>query len=138
VDKAKQDEKQGPTCVTCHGAINSEVLKVNSVAEACAQCHNEETDNHPENPEKAKAILNRFLSIHRFYRYIAIRAEPEEGRAFFQKIDPKLKRLTITWHSFDLEKIDEETREVLTMLTAKRDEIRTRRKKSTEKRSNQL
>ena len=62
----------------------------------------------------------------------------EEGKAFFQKIDPKLKRLTITWHSFDLEKIDEETREVLTMLTAKRDEIRTRRKKSTEKRSNQL
>jgi nitrate/TMAO reductase-like tetraheme cytochrome c subunit len=138
VDKAKEDEKQGPTCVTCHGAINSEVLKVNSVADACAQCHNEETDNHPENPEKAKAILNRFLSIHRFYRYIAIRAEPEEGKAFFQKIDPKLKRLTITWHSFDLEKIDEETREVLTLLTAKRDEIRTRRKKSTEKRSNQL
>jgi nitrate/TMAO reductase-like tetraheme cytochrome c subunit len=132
----EEGEEQGPTCVTCHGAINSEVLNVNSVADACAQCHNEESDNHPENPEKAKAILNRFLSINRFYRYITIRAEPEEGREFFQKLDPKLQHLSMTWHTFDLEKIDEETRAVLAMLTAKRDEIRARRKKTTAKPTN--
>jgi formate-dependent nitrite reductase cytochrome c552 subunit len=133
VEKQKETDQQGPTCVTCHGAINSEVLNVNSVADACARCHNEESDNHPENPEKAKTILNRFLSIHRFYRYITIRAEPEESKAFFQAIDPKLQQLTIAWHSFDLEKIDEETRAILTMLTTKRDEIRARRKESKKK-----
>jgi nitrate/TMAO reductase-like tetraheme cytochrome c subunit len=136
VDKQKEEDQQGPTCVTCHGAINSEVLNVNSVVEACARCHNVESDNHPDNPEKAKAILNRFLSIHRFYRYITIRAEPEESRAFFQQIDPKLRELTMTWHTFDLEKIDAETREVLAMLTAKRDEIRARRKESKKKPAN--
>ena len=128
----KEDEQQGPTCVTCHGSINSEILNVNSVANACAQCHNEETDNHPENPEKAKAVLNRFLSIHRFYRYIAIRAEPEEGRAFFLKLDPRLQKLSTTWHTFDLDAIDAETRAILTTLTAKRDEIRARRKQAKE------
>lgn len=132
----EDDGEQGPTCVTCHGAINSEILNVNSVADSCAQCHNEETDNYPENPAKAKAVLNRFLSINRFYRYITIRAEPEEAWTFFQKIDPKVEHLSMTWHTFDLEKIDEETREVLGLLTAKRDEIRARRKKTPPKPAN--
>jgi nitrate/TMAO reductase-like tetraheme cytochrome c subunit len=132
----KQDEEQGPTCVTCHGSINAEVLNVNSVTEACSRCHNEEKDNHPDIPKKAKAILNRFLSISRFYRYITIRAEPGEAKAFFEQIDPKIQHLAVTWHSFDLEKIDEETRELLTMLKAKRVEIRARPKKPTEERKN--
>jgi len=129
VEKDKGD-KQGPTCVTCHGAINSEVLNVNSVAESCERCHNEKTDNHPDHPEEARKILNRFLSIHRFYRYITIRAEPLEAREFFEKIDPQLKKLVITWHAFDLEKIDHETTAILAALTAKRDEIRARAAKS--------
>jgi nitrate/TMAO reductase-like tetraheme cytochrome c subunit len=123
----KKDDEQGPTCVTCHGSIDSEVLNVTTVAKACARCHNPETDNHPEHPERAEAILNRFLSIHRFYRYITIRAEPEEARAFFEFIDPRMKRLSVTWHTFDLEKIDEGTTEVLMLLKMKRDEIRSRR-----------
>jgi hypothetical protein len=126
----KKDEPQGPTCVTCHGAINSEILNVNSVTEACARCHNAERKNHPDHPEKARAILNRFLSIHRFYRYIAIRAEPEEARAFFQAVDALTKKLVITWHTFDLEKIDQGTTEVLALLKAKRDQIRIRRQKA--------
>ena len=132
VEKKKEEDQQGPTCVTCHGSINSEILNVNSVADACARCHNAETDNHPDNPETAKAVLNRFLSIHRFYRYIAIRAEPEESRTFFQKLDPKLQQLSKTWHTFDLDEIDKETRAVLRTLTEKRDEIRARRKQAKE------
>lgn len=130
--KKKSDEKQGPTCVTCHGSIDSEVLDVNTVEAACARCHNNETDNHPENPEKARAILNRFLSIQRFYRYITIRAEPAEARTFFKAIDPQMQRLSVTWHTFDLEQIDEETAAVLTLMKAKRDEIRNRRQPEVE------
>lgn len=122
----KGDEAQGPTCVTCHGAINSEVLNVNNVSASCARCHNEETDNHPENPAKARAVLNRFLSIQRFYRYIALRAEPEEARKFFKEIDPSVHQLAVTWHTFDLEKIERETGVLLAALNAKRDELRHR------------
>ncbi len=138
-----EGEEQGPTCVTCHGAINSEVLNVTSVSDACARCHNEETGNHPETPDKAKTTLRRFLSIRRshlsinhFSRYITSRAEPEDARAFFQELDPRLRHLTMTWHKFDLDEIDQETREVLTVLTEKRSEIRVRRRKSADMSSN--
>jgi hypothetical protein len=124
----KKGEDQGPTCVTCHGAIDSEVLDVNTVTAACARCHNEKSGNHPEHPERAHQILNRFLSIQRFYRYITIRAEPDEAKAFFGKIDPKMKQLSVTWHTFDLEEIDKKTAEVLDSMKTKRDEIRSRRK----------
>jgi hypothetical protein len=124
---AEAQQAQGPSCVTCHGSINVGILNVESVEDACARCHNQESDNHPENPQKATLILNRFLSIHRFYRYIAVRAEPEEARDFFQVIDARVHHLSVTWHTFDLPAIEEETKQVLALLKAKRDEIRQRR-----------
>jgi len=126
VEKHEKDDEQGPTCVTCHGSIDSAVLNVNTVANACANCHNEKTDNLPENPEKARSALNRFLSIQRFYRYITVRAGAEEARSFFAALDPKIENLSVTWHTFDLDEIDAETSEVLALLKAKRDEIRER------------
>ncbi len=126
----KKQEEQGPTCVTCHGSVNEEILKVSSVAESCARCHNEEKDNHPENPKKAEIILNRFLSIHRFYRYISKNATPEEAREFFVSIEERLRALSVTWHTFDLEGIDGQTQEVLATLKAKRDEVRGRKKQT--------
>jgi hypothetical protein len=126
---AGEEEEQGPTCVTCHGSINVVILDVNSVQAACIRCHNEETENNPDIPDKARVILNRFLSMHRFYRYIAIRAEPLESRQFFHEVDPTLKKLSVTWHTFDLEQIGAETSQVLAILKAKRDEVRARVKK---------
>ncbi len=123
---AVEQEAQGPTCVTCHGSINVGILNVNSVEEACNRCHNQESGNLPENPARARLILNKFLSIHRFYRYITIRIEPEEGRTFFEDIDLRLRRLSVTWHTFDLPKIDKEVEVVLALLKAKRDEVRRR------------
>jgi hypothetical protein len=129
---AGEEEEQGPTCVTCHGSINVVILNVNSVQAACVRCHNEETENNPDIPEKAHVILNRFLSMHRFYRYIAIRAEPLEARQFFHEVDPSLRKLSVTWHTFDLDQIGEETSQVLGRLKAKRDEVRARVKKAAE------
>jgi len=97
---------------------------------SCERCHNEKSGNHPENPEKAQDILNRFLSIHRFYRYITVRAEPQEAKAFFGMIDPKMEELSVTWHTFDLEKIDKKTADVLALMKAKRDELRSRRRQT--------
>jgi hypothetical protein len=123
----KEADAQGPTCATCHGSINAEILNVNSVRAACSHCHNEETENNPEIPEEATAVLNKFLSIQRFYRYITIKAEPEEAKAFFSDLDPRLRRLSVTWHTFDLEEIEKGVADVLGRLKAKRDELRQRR-----------
>jgi hypothetical protein len=129
VEKEEKGDKQGPTCVTCHGGINVEVLNVNTVEEVCARCHNQKSENNPEVPEEARHLLNRFLSIHRFYRYITTNAESDEASAFFRDLDPRLHDLTVTWHTFDLEAVEEGTGEVLKTLKAKREEIRARRSK---------
>jgi len=97
--------------VTCHGSINSAVLHVNSVAVACARRHNEERTRHPDDPEKARAVSKRLLSIQRFYRYIAARTEPGAARDFFREIDSQT---------------DQASDEVLVRRKAKRDEIRAR------------
>jgi nitrate/TMAO reductase-like tetraheme cytochrome c subunit len=122
--RKKKQEKQGPNCVTCHGSINATVLNVNTVQAVCQRCHNEETKNHPELPAKANDILDRFLSINRYYRYIGIRGDPTDTQAFFAVMDQRIRELSVLWHTFDLPTIDKETRFILDLLKAKRAEVR--------------
>jgi len=49
---------------------------------------------------------------------------------FFGMIDPKMEELSVTWHTFDLEKIDKKTADVLALMKAKRDELRSRRRQT--------
>jgi nitrate/TMAO reductase-like tetraheme cytochrome c subunit len=119
----KKDDGQGPTCVTCHGSINVAVLNVNTVEETCSRCHNEESENTPETPEKARALLNRFLSIHRYYRYITVRGDPAETEGFFDAVDARIHALSVTWHTFDLDEIEEKTEAVLESVRRKREEV---------------
>jgi nitrate/TMAO reductase-like tetraheme cytochrome c subunit len=128
----KKQEKQGPTCVTCHGSINVDILNVNSVKASCARCHNDETGNQPENPEEAEDVLNDFLSIHRFYRYLTTRMDPAEARAFFSDVDMRMEKLSVTWHTFDLHEIENETHDLLKLLRDKRDEVRSKTDRSKE------
>lgn len=121
---ASETEAQGPNCVTCHGSINSAALNVNTVKDVCLRCHNDESDNHPEIPDQAKLLLNKFLSINRYYRYITIRGEPTQTREFFEELDAEVRSLSVDWHTFDLEKIEERTQKVLLSLREKRKEVR--------------
>ena len=123
----EKEEKQGPNCVTCHGSMGTSVPNVASVEAACVRCHNDETENHPEIPDDARVILNKFLSIDRFYRYISVRIEPEERGPFLEKIDAQIHDLSLRWHTFDLEEIEKDTREVLAAIKEKRDEVRRRK-----------
>jgi nitrate/TMAO reductase-like tetraheme cytochrome c subunit len=132
VNKNQQD--QGPTCVTCHGSINVAVLNVNTVEETCRQCHNEETENSPENAQEARTLLNRFLSIHRYYRYITKRGDPTETKRFFEEFDTQIHDLSVTWHTFDLDAIGEKTEAVLEGLRVKREEVASAHKKDLESR----
>lgn len=120
------EDRQGPNCVTCHGSINVSVLNVTSIRDSCTRCHNDETENHPDIPDRAHEILNDFLSIHRFYRYITVREMPEDAREFFEMVDDRIDSLSIAWHTFDLDEIEEKTGVVLYVLKAKRKEIGSR------------
>jgi len=120
---AKEQEAQWPTCVTCHGSINVAVLNVNTVEETCSRCHNDESENQPEVPERARSLLNRFLSIHRYYRYITVRGDPAETKGFFEAVDAQIRALSVTWHTFDLDDIEEKTEAVLESVRTKREEV---------------
>ena len=121
-------ELQGPNCVTCHGSINSEALDVNSVETVCLSCHNAETGNSPENPKKARLLLNKLSSIYRFYRFVSLRDDPVKGQKFLYRIDDDMRQLSVDWHSFDLKKIEGKTKQILTLLQGKRTEIKKRKK----------
>ncbi len=116
-------EQQGPNCVTCHGSVNTTVLNVNTVRETCAQCHNPETDNRPQVPDKAEEVLNHFLSIHRYYRFITKRADAEDAKAFFSLVDPMIERVSAEWHTFDIDRIDRLTEELVRTMKAKRKDV---------------
>ncbi|MGK5094827.1 multiheme c-type cytochrome [Deltaproteobacteria bacterium TL4] len=122
----KNQEQQGPNCVTCHGSINVAALNVNTVQKTCVQCHNQKTGNHPDIPDKAHQLLNKFLSLHRFYRFISIRGEAKETREFLEKVDAQIESLSNNWHTFDLEIIELKTQSLLELLKAKRNEIKNR------------
>ncbi|MBI4081630.1 MAG: hypothetical protein HY423_03370 [Candidatus Lambdaproteobacteria bacterium] len=121
--KAKAEDKQGPNCVTCHGSVNISVLNVGTVRTTCEQCHNTKTGVFPEIPEQAEDVLSNFLSIHRYYRFIATRGEPGQIQALFKIIDPRIKRLNASWHTFDLDKVTSETKELIDFLKVQRDQI---------------
>ena len=118
-----KDNEQGPNCVTCHGSVSTSVLNVGTVKQACQRCHNDETGNYPEIPEQAEEILSRFLSINRFYRYIATQGDPQQVKAIFKTLDPRIKQLNANWHTFDLDKVGKETREVVDLLKDQREKI---------------
>jgi hypothetical protein len=120
--EAKQ-EKQGPNCVTCHGSMNTDVLNVTTVKTACERCHNQETQNEPEIPDEARVILNKFLSIDRFYRYLSVRLDPEQKAVFQKDADARIHALAVTWHGFDLKRIERETRALVDLMKEKRDAV---------------
>jgi len=114
---------QGPNCVTCHSSISSVALNVSTVSQVCNQCHNEGTGFHAEIPRRAQNLLNHRYSINSFYRYISTKGEPAKTQAFLKEIDADLARLAVTWHTFDLNKVEEDTKAILARLQQKREEI---------------
>ncbi len=124
----QKQELQGPTCVSCHGSINAAALNVNTVRGVCAHCHNQTSGNKPAVPGIAQKLLNQFLSIHRYYRFIVKRGEPAKVSSFFKMIDPEIEKLSMFWHTFDLEQISGKTRIILDTLKEKRKELRKQQK----------
>lgn len=119
-----KDDLQGPNCVTCHQSVSTTVLNVNTVRKTCAQCHNEKTGNHPDIPGRAEFLLNKFLSIHRFYRYLTVKGNVLHEAAVFKQIEHLTNDLFINWHTFDLDRVERQTLALLSILKEKRNEIR--------------
>lgn len=126
-ESQKQDKsRRGPNCVTCHGSVNTAVLNVNTVRRTCEVCHNEETENHPDIPGRAESLLNKFLSMQRFYRYLSKKERFFPDGPTLAQFDDKTSELYVDWHSFELENIEKRTVELLALMKRKRTEIKQR------------
>lgn len=126
---AKDQDAQGPNCVTCHGSVNASVVNIHTVEKTCAACHNSQSQNHPELPAQATELLYRLLSAQRFYRYVSTRGNPIETKPFLEMADHQLQLLAVKWHTFDLPAIRKDTESILALLRAKRHEIGRNQKK---------
>jgi nitrate/TMAO reductase-like tetraheme cytochrome c subunit len=112
-----------PTCVTCHGSINTSIPKSDDIAKICATCHNAVTENNPENPEIASYLIKRLSFINYYSRYLISKGVLEEDPQFSKIIDEEFSELAQIWHTLELDRIEEKTLQIRTMLMKKRKEL---------------
>lgn len=120
----RNQELRGPNCITCHGSINVAVFNVNKIGRACRRCHNKTTQNHPSISKEVRLLLNQFLSINRYYRYISIRGAANKTRDFLKNVDARAHALSVDWHALDIPQMKERTDALLKSVKEKRSEIR--------------
>jgi hypothetical protein len=112
-----------PTCVTCHGSINTSIPKHDDIAKICASCHNAVTENNPENPEIASYLIERLSFINYYSRYLISKGVLEENPQFSTTIDKEYSELSQLWHTLELDRIEKKTLQIRTMLMKKRKEV---------------
>ncbi len=95
----------GPTCVTCHGSLNTEILSPLKIASVCERCHNDVTGNRPNIPARAQAVRRDDQMSAAFLRwagaYYEAVGQPEE----VAPLQKQLADLRVAWHTFDLDRV---------------------------------
>jgi hypothetical protein len=113
-----------PTCVTCHGSINTSIPKHDDIANICASCHNAVTENNPENPEIASYLIERLSFINYYSRFLISTGVLEGNPQVSTTIDEEFSELSQIWHTLELDRIEEKTLQIRAMLMKKRKELR--------------
>jgi hypothetical protein len=113
-----------PTCVTCHGSINTSIPESGSIASICAHCHNAVTENHPEIPEIASYLVARLAFINSYYLHLISKGVLEKSPDFSKTINKELSELAKAWHTLDLDRIEDKTMQIRTLMMKKGKELR--------------
>jgi cytochrome c553 len=128
--KEKGRSHPTPTCVTCHGSINTSIPKSDSIAGICAHCHNAVTENHPEIPEIASYLVARLAFMNSYYLHLISKGVLEKSPDFSKTVNKELSELAKTWHTLDLDRIEDKTLQIRTMMMKKGKELRKERKQA--------
>jgi cytochrome c553 len=113
-----------PTCVNCHGSINTSIPAADAIAEICSHCHNVITENHPEIPEIATYLVERLSFVNSYYRHVISKGVTNKSPNFSSAMDQEFSGLAEIWHTLDLAGIEEKTLQIRSMLIKKRKELR--------------
>jgi hypothetical protein len=113
----------GPNCVTCHGSLNTTVLTPSKIATVCERCHNDETGNHPDFPERARQIRRHNMMIGSYLKWVGAYfdsiGKPEEMVPFYEQVNHQ----RIAWHTFNLDQARDTSDAILSRLREKEQEI---------------
>ena len=128
--KLLMDSGKAPNCVTCHGSMNSKTDYKAIVTEACSDCHNEKTGNHPEIVGQAKVIMQRLSYAEGYRKWAEFYYDSTGQRGKMKKIDPLVKAIARDWHEFNFADLDRKTEELVAELKSLFDRLRQEREKA--------
>lgn len=107
---AAANEDPVPDCATCHGRMDMDFIFVKQVRESCAGCHDGRYGHGSQAPARAEAMLTR-TSVIKGYRSYVDAYLKDRKRA--EKLEERYRELTVRWHRFDLDAIDDDSQELL-------------------------
>lgn len=109
---------RGPSCITCHGSLDSRAYPMTIVDRACSTCHNKESGNHPEIVEQAREILARLNYANGYRKGLKFYYKSVKKPAAMVKIDKSYEDIILFWHEFDFKTLGPRSQELLTKLKA--------------------
>lgn len=96
---------RGPSCITCHGSLNTRAYPITIVERSCAKCHNEKTGNHPEVTTQAKEILSRLNHANGYRKGLKFYYKSINRPGAMDKVDQAYGDVVRFWHEFDFKKL---------------------------------
>jgi hypothetical protein len=121
--KGLEDHIGTPTCTTCHAAMNRRPYYRDMVEQTCRVCHYEDNeDDLPLVADRANEILHR-LNISKGYMnwtrvYYQSKGWPADSKALVDSLRRDYDAIISHGHTFDLEKTEQASLELLTKLKA--------------------
>jgi hypothetical protein len=115
-----QETGMAPNCVTCHGSMDMDFVLTSMVENACRFCHNQQTQNHPEVPDRAEFILNQVNTIKGYKSFVFKYSDDE---VLQERIRSEYIELTRAWHAFDLDNVGPKATALLDRLRAEKARI---------------
>ncbi len=109
---------RGPTCITCHGSLDTRVYATTIVEKACTNCHNKKTGNHPEVVAKAREILGRLNHANGYRKGLKFYYKTIKKPEAMAPVDKAYEDIVHFWHEFDFKKLTPRTQEFLAELKA--------------------
>lgn len=108
-----QTSGRGPSCITCHGALNAKVYSTTIIERACANCHNKKTGNRPQIIGQAQEILGRLNHANGYRKGLAFYYKSIRKPEAMEKVDLAYRDVMLFWHEFDFKKLGPRSQELL-------------------------
>ncbi|OGR93810.1 MAG: hypothetical protein A2V88_05330 [Elusimicrobia bacterium RBG_16_66_12] len=108
-----EESGRGPSCITCHGALNAKVYSTTIIERACSSCHNKKTGNNPRIIAEAQEILGRLNHANGYRNGLRFYYKSIHKPEAMAKVDAAYKDVILFWHEFDFKRLAPRSKELL-------------------------